>query len=205
MDVPGTGDSNQGVVDECFALRCNGAKPICVVKDDGSAACVKDTCLGTVCAAGKTCQIDSNGNARCIPQAGTATTDTSSGCKNGGCVSSTSVDPCLAPGVCPTKTSCTVDKTKKKAVCVATASAAPIWWDLVTATYVNNDLASCEKRNNIAPADGARCDKPKTCFFGNQECSVVGPYPTARCRCVRGKWKCNRDVRCPARMNDKIN
>ena len=143
-------------------------------------------------------------------------------CVNGQCVPITiqpraAADPCLVPGVCPANTSCSVDSSNGKAVCVpivcdkirgCSTPEAVLWWDLVKANYVGNDLARCEKRHNLAPIDGTTCDEEaKTCFFGNKECPVVGPYPTTRCRCAGGadnKWKCDRDLTCPVRMNDKI-
>jgi hypothetical protein len=159
-----------------------------------------DTCLGTVCAAGKTCQIDSNGNARCIPQAGTATTDTSSGCKNGGrdaFLSTPQLDPVPCARSTPDKNKLHCRQNEEKGSprrnCLRQSRRSHNFSssaDLVglSATYVNNDLASCEKRNNIAPlADGAKdATSLKPCFFGIKNALAAGLLThTARCRCVR--------------------
>lgn len=78
-------------------------------------------------------------------------------------------------------------------------------------TNISFPLRRCFKRMNAAPKSGSRCGpKSKTCFFGDQICSVGGtsngggsPYPTESCICngtassnTRGTWVCQPEA-CP--------
>jgi hypothetical protein len=74
----------------------------------------------------------------------------------------------------------------------------PLWFGRISASFTGVNLQKCSKRSNTAPAKGARCSsKSKTCFFGNQECSVVGPHPETKCVCSSKTWNCEA-VACPS-------
>jgi hypothetical protein len=77
----------------------------------------------------------------------------------------------------------------------------------IEAMYVGNDLMRCQQRANIAPANGSKCSQERTCFFGNQNCIIVGAFPATRCSC-RGQestktWSCSSTI-CPKSKNEPI-
>lgn len=80
-------------------------------------------------------------------------------------------------------------------------SSSASWWDTIRDSYEGDDLKRCRKRS-VPPSPGTGCAmRAKTCFFGNQECSSVGPFPDTKCSCdgvkgVAGTWTCGT-VSCP--------
>lgn len=78
----------------------------------------------------------------------------------------------------------------------------PLWWPYVTNNFVVVNLKRCVKRE-FAPTEGNLCAiHAKTCYFGNQECADIGPYPTTECFCngdgsSPGIWSCQDDMQCP--------
>lgn len=80
--------------------------------------------------------------------------------------------------------------------------AEPTWWPLIERTFDGVNLQRCQKRNGITkplepPANGERCArKPKTCFFGGQECNNGVVYPDTRCFCNNQIWQCEPEL-CP--------
>jgi hypothetical protein len=120
----------------CAAVTCDVDTPVCITKDDGSAECVKDACLDTFCTADSTCQVDSKGNATCVPlvvMENNATAISSDPCATVHCNSSNPIcivkaggsaqcvkDACVDT-VCTADTTCQVDSSTGDAVCVFTA------------------------------------------------------------------------------------
>jgi hypothetical protein len=119
----------------CAAVTCDVDTPVCITKDDGSAECVKDACLDTFCTADSTCQVDSKGNATCVPlvvMENNATAISSDPCATVHCNSSNPIcivkaggsaqcvkDACVDT-VCTADTTCQVDSSTGDAVCVLT-------------------------------------------------------------------------------------
>lgn len=73
----------------------------------------------------------------------------------------------------------------------------PAWWPLIESTSNVKDLHRCRKRTQ-PPAHGEKCSrKPKTCFFGEQQCKDGTPYPDTICVCRFKTWECAEIVLCP--------
>ena len=73
----------------------------------------------------------------------------------------------------------------------------PTWFKRISATFDGVNLQKCSKKSK-APKNNANCSKkPKTCYFGNQDCLGVGPHPETKCVCSAKTWKCETET-CPA-------
>lgn len=76
----------------------------------------------------------------------------------------------------------------------------PPWWSVINAEFTGVNLKRCFKRE-FPPTVGDLCaTSAKTCFFGNQDCPGVGPYPQTKCFCdgngSPGNWSCTSEP-CP--------
>jgi hypothetical protein len=79
-----------------------------------------------------------------------------------------------------------------------------VWWDHVSKNFKGENLYKCAKRGDMPPADGTSCSKKsKICFFGNMTCTTTGLYPSTRCECSDGSWKCAA-CNCPTSATDEI-
>lgn len=78
----------------------------------------------------------------------------------------------------------------------------PPWFKRISATFDGVNLQKCSKKPK-APQNNDPCSKkPKTCFFGNQDCPGVGPHPETKCVCTSKTWKCEAET-CPVvKAND---
>lgn len=69
------------------------------------------------------------------------------------------------------------------------------WWERLKESNSDMNLKQCARRQGV-PLTGEKCaKKPKTCFFGTQDCPSIGPHPTFKCTCdgkkpYNGKWTC---------------
>lgn len=82
----------------------------------------------------------------------------------------------------------------------------PLWWPVIEATFDGEfNLQRCRKRTAMnnnqkrmgPPSNGERCARrPKTCFFGLQNCSNGVSYPETTCICNFRTWQCD-PVQCP--------
>jgi hypothetical protein len=68
------------------------------------------------------------------------------------------------------------------------------WFTSMERSFEGTHLKACVKRE-IPPVQGSACAvKPKTCYFGDQECPGFGSHPTVRCDCSGGvsggTWAC---------------
>lgn len=84
----------------------------------------------------------------------------------------------------------------------------PDWWHRVSDQFTGVNLRRCQTRGGVAPVNGSGCSrKPKTCYFGTQQCAV-GASPITRCYCdgIQGKksWNCG-PVGCPSSKDQDWN
>jgi hypothetical protein len=75
-----------------------------------------------------------------------------------------------------------------------------LWWSRIVSEFEGIRLATCEKKTN-PPTSGSKCSKkPKTCFFGTQDCDGYGAHPQTLCHCDGAvgsqTWNCTEE-KCP--------
>jgi hypothetical protein len=111
-------------------------------------------------------------------------------------------DPCRNKDtVCTVDGSCRVDS-KGQPLCLPipddNLKGIPPWWTYIQSQFMGSKLSLCSQRRNKIPSEGDDClTLGKTCFFGQQDCASVGPFPSIRCDCVRKKWTCDTALDCP--------
>jgi hypothetical protein len=196
----------------CAAVTCPIEAPICVIRPNGSADCIKDPCTNSdfICNAASTCEVDEQGNPFCKPLPGNPGNPIT--CANVKCAIETPfcvvtpsgtveciADPCKSGNfVCNAASTCVVDSNGKPFCQPLPGNNLPPWWDNVN-KYLNvTSISRCNLRGDVPPKEGERCArKEKTCFFSSQQCDGIGVFPKIRCDCVNQKWTCNNNVTCP--------
>lgn len=80
----------------------------------------------------------------------------------------------------------------------------PAWYDMLSSEFTGYPpLKRCFKRTE-PPVNGTTCGgKPKTCFFGDLQCSE-GPAPDTKCVCNDRVWICEESLcpSCPVVINN---
>lgn len=205
-------------VGPCSEITCEGDAVCKVDKEDGKAVCVLpdkekiDGCASKKCKKDETCVMQQVQcvQAPCLEQPTCIKDDpcallickADSKCEvkkedgKGVCV------PLTAPPA-PDSTSCETKQCGEGEICKGNGKcvndAVPQWTlRAIPKESMGENVKSCSKRENKAPKHGEKCSKKiKTCFFGNQECSVLPWFPETRCTCKKAKWVCTQ-MACPA-------
>jgi hypothetical protein len=173
------------IKDPCASkVMCpSSEKPVCAITKKGKAQCIEDVCSDVECDEGY----------QCFPKVVQ--------CVKGPCppIGQCIKDPCSKVNMCPMDVGCSVD-TSLKPVCVSASNGPdPDWWNIIKKNFKGKGLSRCVEQRGVAPSQGSQCKskKPiKTCFFGDQQCQVVGAFPDTRCDCTDGKWNCNYKLKC---------
>lgn len=77
----------------------------------------------------------------------------------------------------------------------------PSWWANILAYNGPTNLFRCVKREFPPDIGDACATRTKICYWGDQQCQDVGPFPTTRCTCSGtknnpGNWVCETEP-CP--------
>jgi hypothetical protein len=185
-----------GVINSaCIATTCPIEEPICVESQDGTSKCIADPCTqgDFICNAASTCEVDSNGKPYCKPLPGNPGNPITS----------------CSELICNAASTCEINE-KGEAYCKPLPgnpgnTNKPEWWGLIKKAFKGKGLDQCNEQRGITPVNGSKCTSKKagkTCFFGNQKCKVIGSFPDTRCDCVKGKWKCDKKLKCLASKNE---
>jgi hypothetical protein len=180
----------------CIATTCPIEQPICVESEDGStASCIVDPCTQGefICNAASTCEVDSSGKPYCKPLPGNPGNPITS----------------CSDLICNAASTCEVNE-NGEAYCKPLPgnpgnTDKPKWWNQIKKSFKGKGLDQCSRQSGIAPVQGSKCTSKKggkTCFFGNQKCKVIGSFPNTRCDCIKGKWKCNKKLKCLTSKNE---
>lgn len=104
---------------------------------------------------------------------------------------------------CPEGTTCELQNAIP--YCIPDRFVEPDWYARVKENNANAAISRvkrCYKRRGLPPVNGTRCAvRPKTCFFGNQECGgEIGGHPETKCTCSGRDgdqtWTCQEEF-CP--------
>lgn len=179
----------------CIATTCPIEQPICVESEDGTPKCIADPCTqgDLVCNAASTCEVDSSGKPYCKPLPGNPGNPFTS----------------CSELICNAASTCEINE-KGEAYCKPLPGnpgniIKPKWWSQIKKSFKGKGLDQCSGQRGIAPVHGSKCSSKKagkTCFFGNQKCKVIGSFPDTRCDCIKGKWKCNKKLKCLTSKNE---
>ena len=179
----------------CIATTCPIEEPICVESKDGIPRCIADPCTqgNFVCNSARACEVNSSGKAYCKPLPGNPGNPITS----------------CSELICNAASTCEINE-KGEAYCKPLPGNPgnndnPKWWGLIKKNFKGKGLDRCSGQHGIAPIHGSKCTSKKagkTCFFGNQKCKVVGSFPNTCCDCIKGKWKCNKKLKCLTSKNE---
>lgn len=209
----------------CVAHSCNGVEckdgdvcieqvvPCSTAPCPANPTCMDNPCKLAKCSLGFFCDIDNAGGVKCAPDPNV--------CDKVECPLATDIctavqKKCGESRWCPYEAICSavdtcahvkcrLGRTCKDGSCIR-ANGEPLWWNLIQQKFTGVGLQRCKGFGNVPPANGTKCSKkPKTCFFGDQECQGIGPFPRRRCKCRGGTWKCDKDLVCPTTLDFTIN
>jgi hypothetical protein len=186
------------VKNPCSYAKCSFSTPVCVINSAGFSQCVEDVCSDQSCDEGYQCfpKVVQCFRAPCPPIIE---------CKP---LPGNPITSC-SDLICNAASTCEINE-KGEAYCKPLPgnpgnTDKPKWWNQIKKSFKGKGLDQCSEQRGIAPGQGSKCTSKKggkTCFFGNQECKVIGSFPNTRCDCIKGKWKCNKKLKCLTSKNE---